>query len=798
MAVPEQTPYSEHTGNGITTSFALGFQCETKDHLIVLVDDIEPPIATWSLTGGNVVFATAPAAGKKITIQRNTPFSRTTDYQSYNNSFRPPAVNKDFDWIWLKLQELGVADWILSNRIDALKNYVDDRDDELRAYLMEEIRKQGVALDQLDEYYNYLMERLAQIAVDKGWDASFVVDGNKTQKQINDNARINNVKNWGAVGTTGLVSDWYTVGSANYRKYKNLAELKVDYPFLVDGTESIDYAGFQAAVNFAISNGSNRIYIPFDNSEKYFLNRTVIIPTSGFLIEGNRSPSYHIHEAGGYIYASANVIDFFNYGNGGVYNSNQLVVNGVAGLGLADVPRTQNFVKMNQNNNGPHRGVLFTMCSGRGFNNILDISPTNSSYIGAGTVVFETGCCFISNENTAFASARVFGFSMNGIQSEAGARVSGRFDGGVSFRDNMLEGQSNPIDINSNQPSLVVENNYFEGIRGDFITRIQGTNNNALFDERPNYISSVYATDVHRLTGIVRLHAPYRFSQRGDRISLYSFIGTNLAMGSKFDGAGYVGTTDVATDGLRGFCDPTSLLPARPSAVMQKFVGSDTLDTPFGKTYTGLKLVGTSPYITINKSWAAGDVVTAVALVKLKEGQAPTFTVYASDGSALSSIAQNTVTKMAQGWHVVVISGKTSVASTNTRWRFVSGTEIEVAAVGVDVTPAAEFKIFNTVQRAEIQVFNPLPINAETHTYRDVRTLTIPAIAAGEEYKTTAISLFGAAVGDAVICSPNVDMQGLDWFVRVSAANTIELRIVNRTATPITLGAVQWNTRVFK
>lgn len=113
MAVPEQTPYIEHTGNGVTTSFALKFQCESKDHLIVLVDGIEPPIATWSLTGGNVVFTTAPAAGKKITIQRNTPFSRTTDYQSYNNSFRPPAVNKDFDWIWWKLQELGFRDQVI-------------------------------------------------------------------------------------------------------------------------------------------------------------------------------------------------------------------------------------------------------------------------------------------------------------------------------------------------------------------------------------------------------------------------------------------------------------------------------------------------------------------------------------------------------------------------------------------------------------------------------------------------------------------------------------------------------------
>ena len=192
MAVQPQTPYKEYTANGSTKSFALKFDCDNQDHLIVLVDGVEPVVGAWSLIGGAVVFGTTPTTGKKITIQRNTPFRRDGDFQSYDNSFRPGPVNKGFDWIWLKLQELGVADWILSARIDALKNYVDRKDDELKAYLMEEIRKQGVALDQLDEYYNYLMERLAQIAVDKGWDASFVVDGDKTQKQINDEQKISN------------------------------------------------------------------------------------------------------------------------------------------------------------------------------------------------------------------------------------------------------------------------------------------------------------------------------------------------------------------------------------------------------------------------------------------------------------------------------------------------------------------------------------------------------------------------------------------------------------------------------
>lgn len=186
MAVPNQTPYKKYTANGSTTQFSLGFNCESKDHLIVTIDEVEAVTGSWSLSNGNVIFSVAPGVGKAIELKRNTPASRSTDYQSFNNSFRPQSVNGDFDRLWLKLQELGVANWLL-------KQYVDKKDDELKAFLLKEIRKQGVALDQLDEYYNYLMQRLAQVAVDKGWDASFVVDGNKTQHEINAEQKDKNL-----------------------------------------------------------------------------------------------------------------------------------------------------------------------------------------------------------------------------------------------------------------------------------------------------------------------------------------------------------------------------------------------------------------------------------------------------------------------------------------------------------------------------------------------------------------------------------------------------------------------------
>ncbi|EFF86419.1 MULTISPECIES: hypothetical protein [Acinetobacter] len=113
MAVPEQTPFIEYTANGTTTVFPLPFQCDKAEYLIVNLDGNEAPVGSWTLTNGSVAFNTAPSNGVLITIERNTPFRRTTEYQSYNNSFRPAPVNKDFDLIWWKLQELGYRDQVI-------------------------------------------------------------------------------------------------------------------------------------------------------------------------------------------------------------------------------------------------------------------------------------------------------------------------------------------------------------------------------------------------------------------------------------------------------------------------------------------------------------------------------------------------------------------------------------------------------------------------------------------------------------------------------------------------------------
>lgn len=314
MAVQPQTPYKEYTANGSTKSFSLEFDCDNQDHLIVLVDDVEEIVGTWSLSNGAVVFGNAPTSGKKITIQRNTPFRRDGDFQSYDNSFRPGPVNKGFDWIWLKLQELGVADWILSTRIndlrayverqdsvlqeniDNLKTYVDDRDDELRDYLLEEIRKQGVALDQLDEYYNYLMQRLAQIAVSRGWDASFIADaGGSTQQDINDfgGAKWRNKAGGYALGATVKLDNgdivkstidentndpnsdmtgWVKPNSASQILYANGYTVQASLYYLTPemfGAVGDGITDDQAAIQSMLNAGAVGCVFEFDGSKTY-------------------------------------------------------------------------------------------------------------------------------------------------------------------------------------------------------------------------------------------------------------------------------------------------------------------------------------------------------------------------------------------------------------------------------------------------------------------------------------------------------------------------------------------------
>lgn len=209
MAVPEQIPYKEYVANGVTKVFSLEFDCKKQDHLIVKVDDAEPSVGSWSLSSGAVVFNTAPANGKKITIQRSTPVLRSTNFQSFNNSFRPETLNEDLDSVWLRLQEEEVSKFLLNQLINMNYEDLDEKGRNIRTELISELTtqansfdqkiqttanelnsqiiQQGVSQQQLQNYYSFLQSQMANLSSNKNWVASLIADASgKNQQEVND------------------------------------------------------------------------------------------------------------------------------------------------------------------------------------------------------------------------------------------------------------------------------------------------------------------------------------------------------------------------------------------------------------------------------------------------------------------------------------------------------------------------------------------------------------------------------------------------------------------------------------
>jgi len=95
------TPRVQYTANGSTTVFPYSFAIFDESDMVVYVDD---DIITTGYTvsgagqtdGGNVTFDTAPADGTIITLLRNVPIERMTDFQE-GGTFRPKNLNDEFD-----------------------------------------------------------------------------------------------------------------------------------------------------------------------------------------------------------------------------------------------------------------------------------------------------------------------------------------------------------------------------------------------------------------------------------------------------------------------------------------------------------------------------------------------------------------------------------------------------------------------------------------------------------------------------------------------------------------------------
>ncbi len=107
MTVSTTTNKMAYIGNGFATSFAIPFPFLESKHLKVyqLLNDIQTERTDWTISGGNMVFETAPAKNAQIVIIREVPLTQETDYRE-NEVLPAETLERNFDRLTMQVQQL--------------------------------------------------------------------------------------------------------------------------------------------------------------------------------------------------------------------------------------------------------------------------------------------------------------------------------------------------------------------------------------------------------------------------------------------------------------------------------------------------------------------------------------------------------------------------------------------------------------------------------------------------------------------------------------------------------------------
>ncbi len=172
--------FDQEDANGVSVKHQVGADFENIDESLYSVT-INP-----DNLGGYITFLTAPEVGFEFYIAGETPVDQLLDITNYDN-FYPDAIERSLDKLTAILQE-----WAHSLGFEKLSR--EKALELLNLALQDQIRDQGLALDQIDAFAQDLANRLETIVVERGWLAELVADGDENQKQIND--RIKDKTNW--------------------------------------------------------------------------------------------------------------------------------------------------------------------------------------------------------------------------------------------------------------------------------------------------------------------------------------------------------------------------------------------------------------------------------------------------------------------------------------------------------------------------------------------------------------------------------------------------------------------------
>ncbi|MDE2469634.1 MAG: hypothetical protein KGL35_13070, partial [Bradyrhizobium sp.] len=110
--VPAQTPYIQYVATSGQTVFPYPFEITQDSDLVVVYNGVTYATdsgytlsGVGNSTGGNVTFTAGATAGDIITLYRDIPIERLTQF-AQNGGFSSTAFNAEFNNVYLLLQQL--------------------------------------------------------------------------------------------------------------------------------------------------------------------------------------------------------------------------------------------------------------------------------------------------------------------------------------------------------------------------------------------------------------------------------------------------------------------------------------------------------------------------------------------------------------------------------------------------------------------------------------------------------------------------------------------------------------------
>lgn len=163
--------FDQEDASGVSVKHQVNADFENVDEALYSV------VINEDNLGGYITFYTAPAVGFEFYIMGETPVDQLLDITNYDN-FYPDAIERSLDKLTAILQE-----WVNSLGFEKLSR--GKALELLDLAIQEQIREQGLAMDQIDSYAKALSDSIRNIVIQNGWLAELVVDGSTSQKEIN-------------------------------------------------------------------------------------------------------------------------------------------------------------------------------------------------------------------------------------------------------------------------------------------------------------------------------------------------------------------------------------------------------------------------------------------------------------------------------------------------------------------------------------------------------------------------------------------------------------------------------------